>query len=334
MALIEVDGLVKHYRVRKPGRSVRRLFTRHSELKEAVRGIDLRVDAGEVVGYLGPNGAGKSTTIKCLCGIMAPDAGRIRVAGLDPSRRRLELARRIGVVFGQKTALWWDLPVTESFELLRAIYDVPRERHRRRLDELTALLGLDEFAHVPVRQLSLGQRVRSDLAAALLHDPQVLFLDEPTIGLDAAAKSGVRRFVREIRARGVAVLLTTHDLGDIEELCDRIVILDRGSVLFEGSVDEALGRYAPHSRVIVEFSRDVQGTIEVPFADSLHRRDDRQAEIVFKRAEETAAAVTRHLLDAYPVRDLRITEPSIEDVVKSLYEELGDRAGGAEPARG
>ncbi len=325
MALIEVRELSKAFRVRRPGSGARakvaRMFHPAYETRQAVDGVSFDIDGGEIVGYLGANGAGKSTTVKCLAGILVPDGGTVRVAGLDPVRERIRLARRIGVVFGQKTALWWDLPVAETFTLLRAIYEVPPDRYRTTLDTLTELLGLADLLHIPVRQLSLGQRVRADLAAAFLHGPDVLFLDEPTIGLDAMVKSNVRRFIKDIRtASGVTVLLTTHDLADLEQLCDRLVIIDRGRVLFAGSVEETLHRFAPYVRVMVEFAEDIAGSVRVPQARATATADGRHLTLEVPRGDGAAAAVTSYLLDRFPVRDLRLTDPSIEDVVRVLYE--------------
>ncbi|MEU4546197.1 ATP-binding cassette domain-containing protein [Nonomuraea dietziae] len=207
----------------------------------AVRDLSFRVEPGEFVGYLGPNGAGKSTTIKMLCGILTPTSGRVRVAGLDPSRRRTTLARRIGVVFGQRTTLWWDLPLKDSFELVRLLYKVDRKVFRERLDELVETLDLAEFLRTPVRQLSLGQRMRGDLTAALLHAPDVLVLDEPTIGLDVISKNSIRAFLLRVNAeRGTTVLLTTHDLGDIERLCRRVMVIDHGRLAFDGSLEQLM----------------------------------------------------------------------------------------------
>ncbi|MFI9591833.1 ATP-binding cassette domain-containing protein [Nonomuraea sp. NPDC052265] len=216
----------------------------------AVRDLSFSVPAGEFVGYLGPNGAGKSTTIKMLCGILTPTSGSVRVAGLDPSRRRTTLARRIGVVFGQRTTLWWDLPLQDSFELIRHLYKVDRGTFRVRLAELTETLDLGAFLRTPVRQLSLGQRMRGDLAAALLHAPDVLVLDEPTIGLDVVSKAAIRDFLRRQNTeRGTTVLLTTHDLGDIERLCRRIMLIDHGRLTFDGTLAELMAT-APEQATI------------------------------------------------------------------------------------
>ncbi|GLW22871.1 ABC transporter ATP-binding protein [Microbispora sp. H10949] len=216
-----------------------RVFRVRRQVVHAVRDLSFHVAPGEFVACLGPNGAGKSTTIKMLTGILAPTSGRIRVDGLDPARRRTALARRIGVVFGQRTTLWWDLPLRDSLELNRLLYKVDRKVFRDRLDELCVLLDLGGFLTTPVRQLSLGQRMRGDIAAALLHDPAVLVLDEPTIGLDVVSKAEVRDFLRRRNAEhGTTVLLTTHDLGDVERLCRRVLLIDHGSLAFDGTLDD------------------------------------------------------------------------------------------------
>ncbi|MFC4530661.1 ABC transporter ATP-binding protein [Sphaerisporangium dianthi] len=233
--MITLDGVGRSFTVRRR----RGLLRGETRVVHAVRDLSFQVAAGEFVGYLGPNGAGKSTTIKMLTGILAPTSGHIQVAGLDPSRRRTALARRIGVVFGQRTTLWWDLPLRDSFTLIRHLYKVDRDEHRKRLARLSEVLELGGFLDKPVRQLSLGQRMRGDIAAALLHDPAVLVLDEPTIGLDVVSKAAVRDFLRDLNAeRGTTVLLTTHDLGDIERLCRRVMLIDHGSLAFDGTVDE------------------------------------------------------------------------------------------------
>lgn len=200
-------------------------------------GISFQVARGEMVGYIGPNGAGKSTTIKMLTGILTPSGGRLRVAGIDPSRERTRLAHRIGVVFGQRTTLWWDLPLRDSYRLMHRMYRIPDRRYRENLDRCVELLDLGDLLEVPVRQLSLGQRMRGDIAAALLHDPEVLYLDEPTIGLDVISKAKVRQFLKELNTeRGTTVLLTTHDLTDIEQLCNRVMVIDHGRLMYDGSL--------------------------------------------------------------------------------------------------
>ena len=238
MCVIEVENLKKEYRlpVKKEGTlgALSHLVKPSYELKQAVKGISFQIREGESVAFLGANGAGKSTTIKMMTGILKPTAGRVSILGKDPFRKRMENAGQIGVVFGQKTQLWWDIPICETFRLLKDIYQIPEELYHRNLDSFTELLGLEEFLHQPARKLSLGQRVRADLAAALLHEPPVLFLDEPTIGLDVAVKQRIYDFLRSVnKEKKTTILLTSHDLKDLETLCGRLIILERGEILFD-----------------------------------------------------------------------------------------------------
>ncbi|MCA9998151.1 MAG: ATP-binding cassette domain-containing protein, partial [Anaerolineales bacterium] len=246
--MITVQNLQKHFKLNKQYRgawgSVRTLFSREYEVVKAVDDISFTVARGELVGYLGPNGAGKSTTIKMLTGLLVPSGGMLEVNGRLPWRDRQAYVARIGAVFGQRTTLWWDLPVIESLELLQHIYRVPNGRFRQNLADFETMLELKPFLNTPVRSLSLGQRMRADLCAALLHDPDLLFLDEPTIGLDVVAKERIRQFIRHVnRERGTTVLLTTHDLSDVQKLCDRILIIDRGKLLYDGSLDALQTRF-------------------------------------------------------------------------------------------
>jgi ABC-2 type transport system ATP-binding protein len=247
--MIELDRAGRSFKVKR-------------NVVHAVRDLSFTVSPGEFVGYLGPNGAGKSTTIKMLCGILTPTSGKVRVAGLDPSRKRTTLARRIGVVFGQRTTLWWDLPLLDSFELIRHLYKVDRVVFRARLEELTETLDLSEFMRTPVRQLSLGQRMRGDLAAALLHAPDVLVLDEPTIGLDVVSKASIRAFLQRLNAeQGTTVLLTTHDLGDIERLCRRVMLIDHGRLAFDGTLDDLMATAPDQSTIEDVVTRLYTGTV-------------------------------------------------------------------------
>ena len=328
MALIELDHVTKDFvtyrragRVRRARRAVR-----------AVSDLSLHVDAGEIVGYIGPNGAGKSTTIKMLTGILVPTSGAIRVDGLDPQRRRLDLARRIGVVFGQRTQLWWDLPLRESFQLLRHVYRVPAPVHRKNLAVFTDLLGLDAFIDTPVRQLSLGQRMRGELTAALLHDPSVLYLDEPTIGLDVVSKERVRGFLTDVnRERGVTVMLTTHDLDDVERLSSRLVVIDDGRIIHDGTVDDVKQRFVGYRTLVVDLEASV-GAITVPDAEVVKVDGPRQW-LRFRRDGVSAAELVERVMRVASVRDLTIEEPDIEDVVKRIYR--GERRRGIDerPAR-
>jgi ABC-2 type transport system ATP-binding protein len=270
-----------------------------------------------MVGYIGPNGAGKSTTIKMLTGILVPTSGEIRVAGLEPSRRRTELARRIGVVFGQRTTLWWDLPLRDSFALLRKIYRIPPDRFRRNLDEFLELLDLGRLLDTPVRQLSLGQRMRGDIAAALMHDPEILYLDEPTIGLDVVSKGRLREFLRALNAeRGTTLLLTTHDLQDIEALCRRVIVIDHGTAIFDGPLAE-LHRQGGSTRTLVVDLVDAGPPIDVPGA--IARRVDGPRQWLSFPADASAAPIVAAVAAAYDVADLSIQEPAIEDVIRDLY---------------
>jgi ABC-2 type transport system ATP-binding protein len=313
MPLIEVRDLSRTFTVR---RRVGR-FRRTTDVVHAVRDLSFTVDRGEMVGYIGPNGAGKSTTIKMLTGILVPTAGRLSVAGIDPSRARVELTRRIGVVFGQRTTLWWDLPLRDSFDLLRRIYRVPTERHRRNLAEFTDLLDLGDLLDIPVRQLSLGQRMRGDIAAALLHDPEILYLDEPTIGLDVVSKGRLREFLRQVNAeRQVTLLLTTHDLQDIEQLCSRVMVIDHGSLVYDGSL-VGLHNGASATRTLVVDLVDETGRIDVPGATVAWVEGPRQW-LSFP-ADASAAPIVAAVAAAYDVADLSILEPAIEDVIRELY---------------
>ncbi|MBV6698445.1 ATP-binding cassette domain-containing protein [Kitasatospora aureofaciens] len=316
MALIELEDVRRTFTVRaRTGR-----FSREKREVRAVDGLSFTVEAGECVGYIGPNGAGKSTTIKMLTGILVPSGGRLRVAGVDPARERVALARRIGVVFGQRTTLWWDLPLRDSFELARRIYRIPDRRYRENLGRCVELLDLDGLLDTPVRQLSLGQRMRGDLAAALLHDPQVLYLDEPTIGLDVVSKGRVREFLREVnRERGTTVLLTTHDLTDIEQLCGRVMVIDHGRVVYDGGLD-GLHEAGESERTLVVDLAESRPAIEVPGARVVKVEGPRQW-LAFP-ARESAAPIVAAVAARYPLVDLSVREPAIEDVIARMYAEV------------
>jgi ABC-2 type transport system ATP-binding protein len=319
---IEAVGVEKRFVVRsKVGR-----LRRERRVVDAVAGISFEIERGSMVGYVGPNGAGKSTTVKMLTGILVPSAGHLRVAGLDPPRRRIELARRIGVVFGQRSQLWWDLPLADSFELLRHIYRVPEARHRENLARFEETLGLAEFLGTPVRQLSLGQRMRGELTAALLHDPEIVFLDEPTIGLDVVAKAAVREFLGEVnRERGVTVLLTTHDLADIERLCSRLLIIDHGRLIWDGGLDELKRSYGQERTMVVDLEEPAP-PLEVPGARVVGVEGPRQW-LAFRRDETSAAQLTAAVAARARLVDLAIEETEIEEIVRRIY-----AAGRAAPA--
>ena len=292
------------------------LFNRSYTDIEALCGIDFDIQAGEMVGYIGPNGAGKSTTIKILSGILVPSSGECLVNGIVPWKQRIRHVAQIGVVFGQRTQLWWDLPVVESFELLRDIYQVAEQDYRREVNRLIDLFGLSDLLDIPVRQLSLGQRVKCDIASALLHSPKILFLDEPTIGLDALTKANVRTFIKEInRTQNVTVLLTTHDLGDIEALCDRVILINRGQCLIDSSLVELRKRYGQERHVIVDFE-------SVPILSEAHKSlliANEDAQITFLCKTDAASFVSQ-ITSQYAVKDIAIAEPPIESIVSEYYE--------------
>ncbi|MEV7185370.1 ATP-binding cassette domain-containing protein [Kitasatospora sp. NPDC093102] len=317
MALIELQDVRRSFTVRaRTGR-----FSRVKREVRAVDGLSFTVEAGECVGYIGPNGAGKSTTIKMLTGILVPSSGRLRVAGVDPARERVALARRIGVVFGQRTTLWWDLPLRDSFELARRIYRIPDAQYRENLDRCVELLDLGGLLDTPVRQLSLGQRMRGDLAAALLHDPQVLYLDEPTIGLDVVSKGKVREFLREVnRDRGTTVLLTTHDLTDIEQLCGRVMVIDHGRVVYDGGLEGLHTTGRSERTLVVDLAQELAHPVEVPGARVTRVEGPRQW-LAFP-AEESAAPIVAAVAARYPLVDLSVREPAIEDVIARMYAEV------------
>jgi viologen exporter family transport system ATP-binding protein len=313
--IIELDDVRKRFVVRAKKGQLRR----ERQVVDAVAGITLSVEPGELLGYLGPNGAGKSTTIKMLTGILVPSSGRVRVAGLDPARQRIELTRRIGVVFGQRVQLWWDLPLRDSFDLLRHVYRVPKQRYEENLARFGELLELEPFLGTPVRQLSLGQRVRGELSAALMHDPEVVFLDEPTIGLDVVAKQRVRDFLIELnRERGVTVLLTTHDLGDIERLCSRLVVIDHGRVIWDGAIDELKRRYGRERTLVVDLQEPAP-PLDVPGAQVTRIEGPRQW-LAFRGDEVSAAELTAAVAARAPLVDLAIEETEIEEIVRRIYE--------------
>ncbi len=323
MDIIDVEGLTRTFRVRRGGeRGLLGRLRREFVDVRAVDGVSFAVGPGEIVGYIGPNGAGKSTTIKVLTGLLVPTSGRVRVAGLDPWRRRTLLARRIGVVFGQRTQLWWDLPLRESFELLRHIYRVSAERHRANLDRYVGMLDVEAFLETPVRQLSLGQRMRGELVAALLHDPEILYLDEPTIGLDVVAKARIREFLLGLGPeRGTTVLLTTHDMGDIERLCRRVLVIDRGELLYDGELENIKERFGRERTVVVDL--EVAAPPLSVRNVTVVRVDGPRQWLRFDRDSRSAADVIAEVARSARIVDLTVEEPPIEDVIRLMYESKG-----------
>ncbi len=322
MSQIVVENLTKTYKValRREGvlGALAGLFHRRCRTVEALKNVSFRVEPGELVGYIGPNGPGKSTTVKIVTGILTPDSGKVEVLGKVPHRRRVETVRRISAVFGQRSQLWWDLPVIESFELLRDIYSVESSQWRQRMDEMVQRLEIDSLLDQPVRQLSLGQRMRCDLAAAMLHGPEILFLDEPTIGLDAVSKLAVRRFIQEInRRRGVTVLLTTHDMDDIEALCSRLIVIHEGSIFLDGTLEQLRDRISPERRLIVDLADGEDGIQQLPCR--VVQRDEKRVTLAFDPRQIPAAELIARLTACCAVHDLFVENPPIEEIVARLY---------------
>ena len=321
-AIIRASNLSRSFSTaeRKSGilSSITTLFSRKYTIKKAVDSVSFDIKEGEFVGYVGENGAGKSTTIKMLTGILTPTGGSATVAGIVPYEDRARNAINIGVVFGQRTQLWWDLPVQESFDLLRAIFRVPKDQFDQTFDELNQTLDLSPLLGVPVRKLSLGQRMRCDLAAALLHNPPVLFLDEPTIGLDLIAKDQVRKFLKEInQKRRTTIILTTHDMDDIEKLCERIIILDEGSIVYDGRTETLKQDYIKEKILEIE-CYDSACSISSPGVKVL-KQEGSVTWLSFEKDKIFVKDVIKDILDRYDVKDISIHDPKVEDVVKNIY---------------
>ncbi|MGB8954500.1 MAG: ATP-binding cassette domain-containing protein [Tumebacillaceae bacterium] len=322
--MIRAENVTKYYRVteRKEGRwaALRTLVAGKTRLVPAVKEMSFHIPRGGFVGYIGPNGAGKSTTIKMLTGILHHDGGQIEIGGRSPQQQREEVASRIGVVFGQRTQLWWDLPTRDSFELLAAMYKVAPEDYAARMERYGELLGLDEFLDTPVRKLSLGQRMRADLAAALLHDPDVLFLDEPTIGLDVTAKAKIRGFLKELNEQeGKTILLTTHDMDDIEQLCKQIIIINHGQKVYDGTLDELREHYPLPSTLQVEFQGEVD---EFRLPDGAQYDPAmNKASILFDKRVTRPLPLIERFGACGEIRDIQVLTPKIEDVISLIYSE-------------
>lgn len=321
--IIQVKDLQKNYRIaRRHGGfsgALRGLFSKEYTTVRAVDGVSFSIDEGELVGYLGPNGAGKSTTIKILTGLLVPTGGEVTVNGMVPWKHRRSYVGQIGAVFGQRTSLWWDLPVIESLELLPDLYHVPPDLYRRRLDDFRQLLELDPFLNTPVRSLSLGQRMRADLCATFLHEPRLVFLDEPTIGLDVVAKDRIRQFIQHIHEQGrTTILLTTHDLSDVERLCERVMILDQGRLLYDGSLDRLTARFEDRRLLMVTFAEEYSD-VSVPGLDS-PVREGRKAIYAFDPRRISSSELVEQLLRRFKIADLEVRRPELEDTIRRIYE--------------
>ena len=321
MAVIKVEHLVKQFQSVKKEKglkgSVKALFKPERRAVTAVKDISFSIEPGEIVGYIGPNGAGKSTTVKMMSGILTPTSGEVRINGISPVKDRKQVVQQLGVVFGQRTQLYWDLRLGESFELLRRVYDVDDRTFRENMDMMNEILDIDSIIDTPVRQLSLGQRMRGDLAAAMLHSPRVLFLDEPTIGLDVDAKHAIRKFIRQInQTRGTTVILTTHDLGDIQELCKRLIIINHGVIIEDGSLDELVERIAPYRELIIDFYTEQH--VEHPRAQIVRQEGARTVYRFLKR-EITAAKLIDEIGQQAAIKDISLEEADIDDIIRVAY---------------
>lgn len=322
MYAIEVDHLVKEYKVIKKEKglrgAVKNLFTQEVKYVRAVDDISFKVGQGDIVAYIGPNGAGKSTTVKMMSGIMKPTSGEILVGGISPQKNRKQVAKKIGVVFGQRSQLNWDLRLEESFELLKRIYQIEDSAYQRTLKMLDEILEIHKFIDTPVRQLSLGQRMRGDLAAAMLHSPEILFLDEPTIGLDVEVKHSIRKFIKEINERNkTTIILTTHDLGDVQELCKRIIIIDGGKIIEDGALDELIDKISPYRFLSIDFYRQTYVPHEKAEIVSC---SDLRTVYKFKKDEITAVQLIDDIGKQSPIKEISIKESDIDDVIRTVYQ--------------
>ena len=326
--MIKVENLSKEFKISKkyPGfkGALRSFFSTEYTIKKAVDDISFEINDGEIVGYIGANGAGKSTTIKMMTGILTPSSGRIIVDGVIPYENREKNAKNIGVVFGQKTQLWWDLPVSETFPLLKDIYGVSDEDYEERMNYFKEILGLDEFFLSPVRTLSLGQRMRADLAAALIHNPKIIYLDEPTIGLDVVVKESVRKAIKDINEKyGTTIILTTYDLNDIEELCNRIIIIDSGKKIYDGELEGVKEQFGYLTTIEIQL-KDKSNIEKINFArfkddDFKLNMKESKINITFNKNNISSADIIGEVMKKSKVIDFNIKETSIEDIVKKMY---------------
>ncbi|MGD6833715.1 ABC transporter ATP-binding protein [Sutcliffiella halmapala] len=325
--MIEIKNISKYYRLfeREPGLrgAIRALFKRKYIKKTAVDNISFHIPKGEIVGYIGSNGAGKSTTIKMISGILTPDEGEVVVGGIIPYKNRTKNAKNIGAVFGQRTQLFWDIPVQESLQLLKHIYEIPEEAYQRNIEKFKEVLDLEPLLPIPVRQLSLGQKMRCELAAAFLHNPSVVYLDEPTIGLDASVKIKIREFIKQMnREHETTIILTTHDMQDIEELCNRIIIIDKGTIIYDGSLIE-LKKTTKYNRTVkLELEESMEDfVIPVGLQDYvLKEMADSQLLLHFNNQDINGSQIISEVMKHYVINDFTVTEPGIEKVVQEIYE--------------
>ncbi len=322
--MIEVTNLKKTYLVAKRQSGIiaalKSLIFRDYEVVTAINNLSFNIAQGELVGYIGPNGAGKSTTIKILSGILVPDSGTCKVGGLIPWKKRRSHVQRLGVVFGQRTQLWWDLPVIESFDLLRDIYSVAKQEYKRNKNRLIELLDLSAILDTPVRQLSLGQRMRCDLAASLIHSPEILFLDEPTIGLDAVAKLAIRDFIKKLnQEQNTTIILTTHDMDDIEALCQRIMIIGNGEILFDGNLPSLQQKYLPEKHLIIDLKNEQD---HIDLADTrVISKNGHRVRLAYSLSQTNTKTIITNIVNHFDIADIYVENPPIEEVIARLYQD-------------
>lgn len=323
--IIQVKHISKRFKVskREAGlkNAIKSFFKRNYKIINSLDDINFSIKEGEIVGYIGPNGAGKSTTIKIMCGILVPTAGECIVNGFIPWKDRKKYVKNIGVVFGQRSGLWWDVPPIDSFELLKDIYEIPQKQYEEKLNELMEYLNLQDIINIPTRQLSLGQRMRCELASALLHNPKILFLDEPTIGLDAVSKLALRKCIKQLNEKtNVTIILTTHDMQDIEALTERIILIGKGKILYDGSLNDIKKQYNENRKINLKF-KYTDKIINLPNANILEQTEE-SASIVLKHNDESIADVLNELTNQVEVVDVSIEEMSTDDIIAKLYNEL------------
>lgn len=324
MHLIEAHNLTKEFDViqKKSGikGAFKNIFCANKEKIKAVNNVSFSIERGEIVGYIGPNGAGKSTTIKMMCGILTPTSGYVTINGLSPTTERKRVVRNLGVVFGQRTQLYWDLRLGESFELLRRIYQVPKEKYNITLSNLDRILDINGIINTPVRQLSLGQRMRGELAAAMLHSPDIIFLDEPTIGLDVDVKYSIRSFIKEINKRyKTTFIITTHDLSDIQALCERVIIINRGQIVLDSPLEDIIRNTSLSRILVVDFYTNIP-SINVKNAEII-KVENQRIYIKFERSKIAVAELIADISSKYAIQDLTLKEVEIDDIIRQIYNE-------------
>ncbi|AJY73320.1 ABC transporter ATP-binding protein [Paenibacillus beijingensis] len=331
MSMIVIENLSRDFRLvkRQHGKwgGLKSIFNREYTIKKAVNNISTTINKGEIIGFLGPNGAGKSTTIKMMVGILVPSSGKIVVNGINPFKNRKEHARNIGVVFGQRTQLWWDIPVSETLKLLKYMYKIPDKVYKENLECFFDLLSLGEFIDIPVRQLSLGQRMRADICCSLMHNPEILFLDEPTIGLDVVVKEKIRNFIKQINlVKQTTVILTTHDMQDIDKLCSRVIIIDKGTIMLDSDLKHMKNRFGNQEVVVVETINPVldYNKLQIPGVLSVDLETNKLA-VTYNKSIVNPSIIISRIMEIAHVRDIRIIEVQTEEIIRNIYEEISSQ---------